>query len=203
MITDDEYDDDRVAETAAAYGSRYITVEEYLELEAASPFRHEYVDGVMYAMSGALVRHNVIGGNVFAALLAHLRGKPCRPYIEAVKAAYLTSRKNFFYYPDVMVACGKTDLEAQYIEDPKLVIEVLSPSTEKVDRKEKALNYQKIVTLEEYVLIAQSHCEVTVQRRRGDWRPEVLNAGALTVELESVGLKLPLMQIYEGLSLDA
>lgn len=202
MTTDDDRDDERVEETAPAYGSRYITVEEYLELEAASPFRHEYVDGVMYAMSGALVHHNVIGGNVFGALLNHLRGRPCRPYMEAVKAAYLTSRRNFFYYPDVMVACGKTDQESRYIEDPKLVVEVLSRSTEKVDRNEKALNYQKIVTLEEYVLIAQTHCEVIVQRRRDGWRPVVLSADALTVELESVALEIPMAQIYESVSFD-
>lgn len=193
---------DRVVESAARYESPFLSFEEYLQREAVSPIRHEYVDGEVFAMSAPTLRHGVICGNTFNAVFNHLRGRPCRAFMENVKVAQQKQQPQFSYYPDVLVACGKLDQEAHHLEEPKLVVEVLSPSTARTDRNEKSLNYRLIPTLDEYVIIAQRRREVTLLRRREEWKPLVLISSDAVLDLESVQLALPLEQIYEGAVLD-
>jgi Uma2 family endonuclease len=193
----EELEEYRVAETAAKYQTRYLSFEEYLEEEAAGGTRYEYLDGVMYAMSGSRLRHNVICTNVLRAVANHLGNGPCRVFSENTKVSHRSRAKNFCYYPDLLVACGKYDLDDVHLSDPKLVIEVLSPSTERLDRNEKAVNYRHIASLEEYVLIAQNRCEVTIQRRKDDWQSLTLGLLDETLQLESIELSLPLAKIYE------
>ena len=126
------------------------------------------------------------------------RGGPCRTYVQDVKIRLTVGRDEIFYYPDVSVACGPQDLEKVFLTDPKLIVEVLSPSTERVDRGEKSLNYREIPALEEYVLIAQHKPEVTLYRRSEDWRAQVLIQPDAAAELRSIALTLPLDRIYEG-----
>lgn len=192
----EEHEEYRVAETAAKYQTRYLSFEEYLKEEAASGTRYEYLDGLMYAMSGARLRHNVICGNVFAAVKNHLGNGPCRVFSGNTKVSHRSRAKNFCYYPDVLVACGKYDLDDVHLNDPKLVIEVLSPSTERLDRNEKALNYRRLESLEEYVLIAQNKCEVTILRRKEDWQSRTFASVDDALELESIALSLSLGEIY-------
>lgn len=189
---------DRVAEAVPKYETNHLSIEEYLEHEAQSPTRYEYVDGQIFAMSGARMRHSIICGNVFLAMATHLRGSPCMAFKESFKVALRTRERSFMYYPDVMVACGKKDPQSVYLEDPKLVIEVLSPSTARVDRNEKARNYRRIPTLQEYVLIAQSPCQVVIQRREEEWRSRTLDSVDQTLRLESIAMSLRLADIYEG-----
>jgi Uma2 family endonuclease len=129
----------RVAEPPAAYGAaikrNLLSVEEYLEFEENSAMRHEYVAGEIFAMSGASVAHELIAGNVFAAFHAHLRGGPCNAFMANLKVHLKVDRNEFFYYPDVLVACGLGP-ENRYCANPRLVVEVLSPSTQSVDRRE-------------------------------------------------------------------
>jgi Uma2 family endonuclease len=177
---------------------RYLSVEDYLQFEEMSPTRHEYIGGELFAMSGATKRHNVISLNVASALLTHLRGGPCRAYVENVKVRLTVKGDEIFYYPDVSVACGPQELEKVFPTDPKLIVEVLSPATERTDRREKALSYREIPTFEEYVLIAQHKPEVTLYRRSEDWAPQVLTRSDAAAELRSVALTLSLGRIYEG-----
>lgn len=100
-----------------------LTVEEYLELERASPVKHEYVAGYIYAMSDASNAHNIISGNVYMALRQHLRGTPCRAFMADVKARIEAADR--FYYPDVMVSCEQGG-DSYYRTEPVLIIEVLS-----------------------------------------------------------------------------
>jgi Uma2 family endonuclease len=193
--------EDHVSEPAVAYAApsgSQLSVEDYLRLEEVSAVRHEYVGGQLFAMTGATKRHSVISLNVAIALQAHLRGGPCRTYVQDVKVRLTVGRDEIFYYPDVSVACGPQDLEKVFLTDPKLIVEVLSPSTERVDRGEKALNYREIPALEEYVLIAQHKPEVTLYRRSEDWRAQVLIQPDAAAELRSIALTLPLDRIYEG-----
>jgi Uma2 family endonuclease len=195
------YMEDGVREVRPEYAApppHYLSVEEYLQFEELSSTRHEYVGGELFAMTGATKRHNVISLNVASALLAHLRGGPCRTYVENVKVRLTVEREEIFYYPDVTVACGPQDLERVFLTDPKLVVEVLSPSTERTDRCEKALNYREIPTLEECVLIAQHKSEVTLYRRSEDWRARILTQPDALLELRSIAFALPLGRIYEG-----
>ncbi|MBX9696387.1 MAG: Uma2 family endonuclease [Cyanobacteria bacterium] len=165
--------------------SLHMSVEEYLMMEESAPVRHEYVDGQVFAMSGATRRHNIITGNVFAILHAELRGSPCRPYVEAVKARIQAA--NCFYYPDVMVACDVFDERSVYTEEPVLIVEVLSPSTAGIDRREKLVNYRLIPTLKEYVIIHQRRKIVELYRKNseGYWSLFKFGAGHL-LELQSL-----------------
>ena len=116
---------------------RLLDESEYLTLEARSPVRHEYVAGEIFAMTGASVRHNIIAGNLYTALRTHLRGTPCRALMEGV-TLHLKEERSYFY-PDVMVACEsrllELDTQMQIVDSPTLIIEVLSPSTEGIDRR--------------------------------------------------------------------
>jgi Uma2 family endonuclease len=193
---------DRVAEPAVAYGTpvehRGLSVEEYLEFEANSEHRHEFIDGAVYAMSGVSECHELIAGNLFAAIHGQVRGGPCRPYKSDFKLRLQIDQRDLFYYPDIMVACGREGVSSHYLTHPKLVFEVLSPSTESIDRREKCLNYKQVATVEEYVLVSQDTAQITIYRRAQTWTPRVLTGTGGIATFESIGLSLSLGQIYEG-----
>jgi Uma2 family endonuclease len=172
-------------------------VEEYLRLEERGRERHEYINGVVHAMSGASEPHNVISLNLAAAFHAHLRGGPCRAYIADFKVRLEINREDIFYYPDVMVACERAGVEKYYLRYPTLVVEVLSPSTKTIDRREKLLNYPQIETVEEYVLVSQNEYGVTIHRRSEKWAPTCLDSPEAIADFRSINLRLPLSRIYE------
>jgi Uma2 family endonuclease len=124
-----------------------ITAAEYLEGERQSDVRHEFVDGRIYAMSGASVRHNQICGEIYSTLKNHLRGGPCRTFIEAVKVEIADDLSENYYYPDVFVTCEPAADDSQVVRQPTLMIEVLSPSTSRNDRGDKLANYKRISNL--------------------------------------------------------
>ena len=190
-----------VSEPRPAYATAptgYLSVDDFLKFEETSTIRHEYIGGELFAMTGATKRHNEITLNVATALHGHLRGGPCKAYVESVKVRMTVRRNEILYYPDVSVDCGPRDPEEVYLTDPRLIVEVLSPSTARFDRHEKALNYREIPTLEEYVLVAQHKLEVTVFRRSDDWCAQVMTLRDESAELRSIELTLPLDRIYEG-----
>jgi Uma2 family endonuclease len=175
-----------------------LTVDEYLSGELKSEVRHEFLGGVVYAMAGTSEEHKTIAGNIFAALHAHLRGKPCRVFIVDMKVRLFIASEDLFYYPDLMVTCDPRDTDRYFKRHPNVLIEVLSPDTERTDRREKLFNYRGIDTLEEYVLVAQSKLEITQFRRAKQWEPEVLTQAGQQLELPSIGFALPLSNVYEG-----
>jgi Uma2 family endonuclease len=170
-----------------------IAPEEYLAGEQHSEVKHEYVAGHLYAMVGASEPHNQVALNLATALKAHLRGGPCRVFISDMKVRV----DDIFYYPDVFVSCDRADDHLYYKTRPVLVVEVVSPSTEPRDTLEKRVAYQSLASVQEYVLAAQDRIEVKVYRRAADgWDLEVATPGD-RVRLASVGLELPVEQIYE------
>lgn len=178
----------------------YISVEEYLKSEAVSEIRHEYLGGQIFAMSGSSEEHNRIAGNIYARLINHLRGSGCKTFISDMKVKIEIANRtaDLFYYPDVIVTCDSKDTEKYYKTRPCLIIEVLSPSTASLDKREKRLNYQSLPSLQEYVLISQDDIMVEIYRQNeaGKWYSEILEvSGALT--LKSVGLMLTMADIYE------
>jgi Uma2 family endonuclease len=183
-----------------------VSEEEYLRLEAQSPIKHEYVNGEMFAMTGGTLRHNTIALNIAVALRSHLRDTPCRAFINDVRVR--VEKTHSYYYPDLPVSCARgaqtMDLSAVTVEDPVLVIEVLSPTTEATDRREKLLAYRTLSSLSEYVLISQDEARIEIHRRRGDigWE-KIEYSGPETVELASVGLQIGMREIYEGVPLEA
>jgi len=182
----------------ASAKSASLTVEEYLAGEPASEVRHEYLGGTVYAMAGASVDHNTISLNLATSLRSHLRGKPCGAFMADVKVRLNLANDDIFYYPDVMVACDPRDTDKFFKRFPKVLIEVMSESTERIDRREKRWSYQQIETLEEYVLVAQDRMEVSVFRRANGWKPEVFNKLDQSLALASLEFSLPLSGVYEG-----
>lgn len=170
-----------------------VSVEDYLEGEKHARVRHEYVRGVIHAMAGASVLHNLIALALSSNLRAHLRGSPCRVFQSDMKVRV----GDDFYYPDVLVTCDKVDAHAYYQDAPALIVEVLSESTETRDRLEKRLAYQSISRLQEYVLVSQHKINVEIVRRAGEeWEIQTYDCGD-TVNFESIELELAIDAIYE------
>jgi Uma2 family endonuclease len=181
----------------------YMTVEEYLEAEERATIRHEYVDGQVFAMSGATDAHNLIAGNLYALMHGHLRGSGCRAYINDMKVQ-IQSRKSF-YYPDIMVTCEPFSAKSVFKDAPTLLIEVLSPSTRQIDRREKLVAYKQIDTLKEYLVVYQDRRRVEVYRRdrNGHWELTVASGKEelLLQSLPTGPLALSLDIIYDGFDL--
>ena len=182
----------------AAVQPPFMTVDEYLQFEEQSPLRYEYVNGAVYAMNGVSVAHARIARELVMTVGGHLRGGPCELFSTDLKLRIRTDTDEVFYYPDMMVACQRDDWGPNYVRNPKLVAEILSPSTQHIDRREKAMTYRRIASVEEYVLLAQDDHKVIVQRRAEDWHPQSYSGPEATVEFRSIGLSVPLAQIYEG-----
>jgi len=179
----------------------WTSVEDYLATEQRSQVRHEYVGGAVYARAGASDEHIALCMNLAFALRSQLRGKPCRVQMSEGKARLRVAEEEIFYYPDVMVACDPRDTDRYFKRYPRVLIEVLSETTERIDRREKFLSYRQIETLEEYVLVAQHKMEVTVFRRATHWQPEVLRLPEQVLLLPSLTFSLPLKEVYEGVNL--
>jgi Uma2 family endonuclease len=183
---------------AYAHAQPFMTVDEYMKFEEQSSFRHEYVNGVVHAMSGPSLAHVRITGKLFVALETHLRGSPCEPFATDAKLRIRSEADEIIYYPDVVVACNRDEWGTNYVCNPKLVVEILSPSTEHIDRREKAMTYRRVVSIEEYVLLEQDEHKVIVHRRAENWKPQVYMGPQAVAEFRCISLSVPLAQIYAG-----
>lgn len=174
-----------------------LTIEEYLELEETAEIRHEYVGGNVYAMTGATKRHNRIVGNIYRRLADAAEDGPCRVYVEGVK---LQVASDVIYYPDVMVACGP-DNDPLIEDDPCLVVEVVSPTTETVDRREKFLAYRQLPNLQAYLIVSQDRgwIEHHFRDEGGEWRrDDIVEKDSFSVPCPP-GARLMLNDVYRGL----
>lgn len=177
-----------------------ISEEDYLKAEESASVRHEYVDGYLFAMTGATDAHNIICGNIFSLFHARLRGGPCRAYINDMKLQIKSAKS--YYYPDIMVSCEPFEAHSIFKKEPLIVVEILSPSTAAIDRREKLLAYQKVETLKEYLIVSQDRKRVEIFRRRSEdqWETQIAT-GEEYIELETFpgeALTLSLNDIYEG-----
>jgi Uma2 family endonuclease len=176
-----------------------MTVEAYLDWEQAQPERYEYWDGAVVAMTGTTRNHNRVSLNASKLLDDALTDRPCEVYIADVKVQVEPGRK--FFYPDVVVTCDQREDDPTLIQFPCLIIEVLSPSTEAIDRGIKFAHYRKFTTLQEYVLVQVEQPNVEVFRRneQGQW---VLSEYGLAdrLQLESVGVEVAISDLYRQIS---
>lgn len=180
--------------------SSYLSPEAYLEAEKNSPIKHEYIQGQVYAMAGASDAHVTITANLVALLRNHIRGTGCRLYVADMKARIESI--NVYYYPDVMVTCDERDRSFDYFKCyPCLIIEVLSDSTEALDRGDKFTDYSELETLQEYVLISQKRMRVECFRRNveGRWVLYRYNEGE-ELFLESINFHGSVSALYEDVS---
>jgi Uma2 family endonuclease len=181
----------------------YLTPEEYLQLEETSPIKHEYIDGYIYAMAGALDPHVTIALNLAVLLRSHVRGTGYRVYIADMKARI--ESLNRYYYPDVMVTCDQRDQETPaYKRFPCLIVEVLSNSTEAFDRGDKFADYQELETLQEYVLINTKRQRVECLRRsaEGMWILQTYTSPEKSFQLKSIDFEGTIAALYEDVTFE-
>ncbi len=177
-----------------------MTEEEYLDFERASEEKHEFIDGEIFAMSGCSFKHNRVTGAISALLFIALRGRRCVVNTPDMRIKIPLSRR--YVYPDVSVVCGRAELKGNkqdILLNPRVVVEVLSDSTEEYDRGDKFTHYQSIPTLAHYVLAAQdkSKIEVFTKRSDGSWVGKVYEAGE-RVSLPAIECELDVDQVYAG-----
>lgn len=172
-----------------------ISVEDYLAGEEINPVKYEYVYGEVYAMAGTSDNHNRIVGSLYAALLNHLRNSRCEPFMGGIKVRV---SPHVYYYPDVLVSCEENPESSYFRNNPILVIEVLSTSTQEIDRREKLLFYQQMPSVSEYVVIEQQKKLIEVHRRQPDgrWITYYFNQDDEEAEFQSVEMTMPLDEIY-------
>jgi Uma2 family endonuclease len=176
----------------------YISPKDYLDIERQSPIRHEYRRGLVYAMAGGSDTHARITINLLSRINVHLSDSPCRLYNGDVKVNY---QDDFYYYPDAFVTCDPRDRQDRYVKRyPKLIVEVLSSSTQAFDIGEKFTDYQNLESLEEYILISQESQHVECRRRTdaNTWETVIYEAGE-QVLLASIGLEFAIADLYRGL----
>jgi Uma2 family endonuclease len=178
-----------------------ISVEDYLEGEKVSPVRHEYFHGEVYAMAGASDNHGRISINLTTALSIHLRNSPCEPFSNDTKIRVTPS---VYYYPDILVTCEENPENPYFRNNPILIIEIVSKSTERIDRREKIFLYQQIESLQEYVVVDQYRQKIQVHRRQanGGWITYFFDENDESVELSSIDLNIPLHEIYRRVTFE-
>jgi Uma2 family endonuclease len=188
------------------------TPEEYLALERAAFERHEWLDGLTYAMAGESPQHSLISANLTITLGIQLRGKPCAVYSPNMKVYSRLSTdaglKGLFSYPDCTVVCGPAqfhDKHRDVLINPRVVIEVLSPTTERYDRGKKFLRYQQNSSLTDYVLVAQAYPSVEHYSRQanGSWLYSVTTELTASVALAALECQLPLAEVYDRIEFPA
>ncbi len=180
---------------------QHHTFAQYLDLEATSRAKHEYLDGHVWAMAGGSPEHAAIAVNVAVLLSAALRNQPCRVYSSdlrvRVKATGLAT------YPDISVVCGSLETDpddpgGNTAINPILLVEVLSPSTENYDRGEKLAHYERIESIREILLIAHDEHRLELWTKTAtDWTLEVVS-GEASLQLRSFGCGLDVAEVYRN-----
>jgi Uma2 family endonuclease len=173
-----------------------ISVEDYLALEKISCIRHEFLFGEIYPIADENDNHNRIVGNLITYLLNHLRDSICEAFFRDLKVCV---SPNIYYYPDVLVSCEQNPESPYFRNEPILIVEVISPSTQEIDRREKLLFYQQMPSVQEYVVVEQQKMLVEIHRRQPDrrWITYYFNQNdEEELEFQSVELKLTLGEIY-------
>ena len=179
----------------------YYTLEEYFLLEKGSERRFEYWEGEIVCMSGGTKQHAIITSNIHGELSARLKGSKCRAFTDGTPVT--TPALPPYRYPDVSVVCGEMQFHSfdgiDALENPTLVIEVLSATTENTDRKQKKEAYQALPSVKEYLLVSQTAHHVTCFSRHGEfWHREEFSGLDTIIQLASLNCDLALRDIYEG-----
>jgi Uma2 family endonuclease len=177
-----------------------LTEEEYLAIERAAEFRSEFLNGEMFAMSGGTMPHAILQGNLYGELYTRLHGGSCRAFTSDFRVK--ASAAGMYTYPDVSVVCGRpvlADKHKDILLNPVVIVEVLSPSTEKYDRGLKFQNYRTIESLKDYILVDQEKIRIEQYiRHTAGWTLRDYQHPDEELQIDSIGVSIPLRQIYEG-----
>lgn len=186
--------------------TRLMTPEEYLAIERASEYRHEYYQGEITDMAGASREHNLIVGTIYARLYMHLLGRHCEIYVNDMRVKVTAA--GLYTYPDIVAVAGKPQFEDNEIDtllNPTVIIEVLSDSTEEYDRGKKFARYRKLNSLTDYLLIDQDrmHVEQFTRQQNDTWLFSEAEQPTAVIRLASIDSELQLATIYEKVNLSA
>ncbi len=178
------------------------TWRQYLELEEESNVKHEFLDGEIFAMAGGTPEHAALAANFIGVLHSRLAGTDCRVFTSDLRVR--TQRTGFGTYPDVTVICGEIRRDAEDLNtavNPRVVVEVLSESTEAFDRGQKLEHFMGVASLQEIVLVSHRERLIEVYRRQndGEWRRVEARAGSI-VRLESIACDVSVDSVYAGVS---
>lgn len=175
-----------------------LSVEDYLACEQGGDIRHEYVNGYIYALAGASSRHNRIAGNIYVHLWNLSQGAACRSYMSDMKLR-IQNEGTVFYYPDVMVVCGRNEPDPYFELEPCILVEVLSPGTKYTDLREKLTAYKSLPSVQTYLIVEAERLAVRhiAKRADGTWLQEDLT-GDGDIPLPCLGGVLSLPQIYRN-----
>ncbi len=183
----------------------YVTPAEYLTAERKSEQKSEYINGRVYAMAGASRVHNLLALNTASELRAQLRGRACEVYVNEMRVK--VERTGMYTYPDVVGLCEEPrfeDTEVDTLLNPTVIIEVLSPSTERYDRGEKFAHYRRLESLREYILIAQDIWRIEHYRREGDsWVLTEVSEPDAALVISSPPCTIRLSDIYDRVEFPA
>ncbi len=184
----------------SAQPQSFLTPQDYLAWERRQESRHEFLDGHIFAMTGASRAHNLLCMNLAASLHQQLRGKPCEIYANDMRVK--VSETGMYTYPDLVAACGEPRFEDQVVDtllNPVLIIEVLSDSTERHDRGAKFTHYRSLASLQEYLLVSQTECRVEhyVRQSGNHWLLMEYQESQERIDLSSLGSHLTLAEVYE------
>lgn len=174
-----------------------ISVDDYLAGELQAELRHEYIDGQAYAMTGASDRHGLIVNALAYAMTPAARRKGCQLFSSDMKLRLEIGGKTLFYYPDLLLTCDPQDRAPYFRCSPCILIEVLSESTARIDRREKLLAYQTLPSLRAYLLVEQDTQRVELYRRDNDWQVEYFEDG--DIPLDCLDMALPVADVYVDL----
>jgi Uma2 family endonuclease len=174
-----------------------IGFDEFLAWENTQETRNEFYQGEVFAMVGARRTHGTVGLNVAIALQTHLKGSPCRVFVESMK---VKPNANSLFYPDVFVTCDPQDLKTDMVfTSPTLIVEVLSESTQAFDRGLKFAAYRQIAALKEYLLIDPDSRVVELYRRGADGLFTLHDfAGLVQIHLQSLDCVLQSADVFDG-----
>jgi Uma2 family endonuclease len=177
-----------------------MTDEQYLAFEDSSDTRHELIDGYLYGMAGVSENHSTISLNIGASLHGQLRKRPCKVHGGDMRVQ--PKAKGTFFYPDISVVCGEsklTDTSVPSLTNPNVIIEVLSPSTEKIDRGEKAAAYRGMESVKEYLFVSQNSAHIEHYKRmpNGHWDFVEYKGLEAIIDLSSIECTLALEDVYE------
>jgi len=183
---------------SAALKWNLISVEDYLAGELLTPIKHEYLNGIVYAMAGARNAHNIIKGNTFAALHSRLKANRCQPFDSDTKVRIYLPNEIRFYYADSFVVCDPNPQSDTFQDKPVVLFEVSSKSTRRTDEGEKKYAYLTIPSLKVYVMVEQESAAMIVFRRtsKGFVR-EVYQGLDAVLPLSEIEIELPLAEAYE------
>ncbi|AFY55884.1 hypothetical protein Riv7116_3428 [Rivularia sp. PCC 7116] len=182
---------------------KYIdsSIDEYLQFDLESLVRYEYINGQMYPLVGESYNLKIISENIFSRLRTQLYGTDCHVFASDMKVRI--EPINAFYYPEASVVKDSQDRDMYFKSRPCLIVEVISPITERIDRIEKLYNYRQIPSLQEYVLVHQSQMKIEVYRKvyGNQWFLETL-AEETILKMQSVEVEMTMAEIYEDVEFE-